>query len=192
MSQTATPKLTAYVALGGNLGDVLASFRQALGQLMDGGVAVVSLSSAYRTEALRAADATEPIPDYLNAVAGVTTSLSPRALLAKLHAIEAGLGRVRRERWASRTLDLDLLLCGEQCLDEPDIVVPHPAMAARLFVLRPLVEIAPEVCVPPEGHTVVTLLARHSSVDTGILECLRGWHPLCGSDDPGKLLRPLP
>jgi 2-amino-4-hydroxy-6-hydroxymethyldihydropteridine diphosphokinase len=185
-----TPGVTAYVALGGNLGDVLTSFRRAIDLLAQRGVVTVSLSSAYRTEALRAAAETKAVPDYWNAVAGVRAALSPRALLTELNAVEAALGRVRRERWASRPIDLDLLLYGDKCLRDPDLIVPHPSMAERVFVLRPLVEIAPEVRVPPEGHTATMLLSRHGTLDAGIHECLPAWHELCGSSDAGCLLRP--
>lgn len=104
-----------------------------------------------------------PVPqaDYINAVVALETSLAPRALLDALFAIErsAGRDRAREQRWGPRRLDLDLLLYGEQRLDEPGLSVPHPRLAERAFVLLPLADIDPALAVPGAG-TVAELLMR--------------------------------
>jgi 2-amino-4-hydroxy-6-hydroxymethyldihydropteridine diphosphokinase len=89
-----------------------------------------------------------PQPDYINAVAALITRLSPEDLLAKLQAIEQRHGRVREQHWGPRTLDLDLLLYGNQVIATPDLIVPHPGMLERNFVLIPLFEIAPKLQLP--------------------------------------------
>ena len=89
-----------------------------------------------------------PQPDYLNAVIRVETDLSARDLLDVARRIEARLGRVRKERWGARTLDVDILLFDEERIDESDLVVPHPRMAERAFVLLPLLELEPDPVLP--------------------------------------------
>jgi 2-amino-4-hydroxy-6-hydroxymethyldihydropteridine diphosphokinase len=91
-------------------------------------------------------------PDYINAVVGVDTALSPAALLDTLFAIELHFGRQRSVRNAARTLDLDLLLYGEDIVDQPGLQVPHPRMHLRAFVLQPLAEIAPDTLIPGQGR----------------------------------------
>ncbi|WP_456413262.1 2-amino-4-hydroxy-6-hydroxymethyldihydropteridine diphosphokinase [Thiolapillus sp.] len=91
-------------------------------------------------------------PDYLNAVAEIRTGLTPLALLDELQRIEEAHGRIREQRWGPRTLDLDLLLYGKQVIREPRLRVPHPGIARRAFVLRPLEEIAPGLLVPELGE----------------------------------------
>lgn len=164
----------AFIALGGNLGDVLGTFRRALAKLRAGGVDVIEVSSAYRTAPLVPPGGDERVPDYWNAVCRVRTELGPHALLSLLHAVEAELGRVRRERWASRTLDLDLLVHGELQSRGDRLAVPHPELAHRLFVLRPLAELAPDLRIPG-GASVSELLARHPDPEAGILERLEEW-----------------
>jgi 2-amino-4-hydroxy-6-hydroxymethyldihydropteridine diphosphokinase len=136
--------VTAFVALGANLGYAVRTVRAALvalGQVP--GVQLERSSSLYRTAPV---DSTGP--DYINAVAEVSTTLSAPGLLAALQAIENGAGRERPYRNAPRTLDLDLLLYGSARIDSPDLTVPHPRMGTRAFVLVPLAEIAPQhVCV---------------------------------------------
>lgn len=140
----------AYVALGSNLGDRRAYLVQGLeGLARTAGIRVVSVSPVYETEAVG-----PPQGPYLNAAAGVRTRLSPRALLARLLAVEAEAGRVRGERHGPRTLDLDLLLYEDVQLAEPDLELPHPRMAERAFVLGPLCDIAPEVVHPGLGLSV--------------------------------------
>ena len=136
--------VTAYVALGANLGDVAGALRQAMDD-MDRGVGpwastrVAARSSLYRTAPVDAGG-----PDYVNAVVQITTELTAPDLLAALQALELAAGRERPYRHAPRTLDLDLLLYGEARIDSPRLTVPHPRMAERAFVLVPLAEIAPD------------------------------------------------
>jgi 2-amino-4-hydroxy-6-hydroxymethyldihydropteridine diphosphokinase len=170
-----TGGVTAYIALGGNLGDVLATFRAVLGALTARGVEVLTVSSAYRTKPLVAPGTVSPVPDYWNAACAVRTRLAPGPLLELLRSIEAELGRVRRERWASRPIDLDLLLYDDARIDEPELQVPHPAMADRAFVLKPLAEIASERAVPGRAATVRELLGRLPDPDEGILERRARW-----------------
>jgi 2-amino-4-hydroxy-6-hydroxymethyldihydropteridine diphosphokinase len=180
----------AFIALGGNVGDVLASFCSALEQLAAGEVTVLSVSSAYRTAALVLPGSDDArVPDYWNAVIAVSTRLTARGLLALCLDIEARPGRVRRERWAPRAIDLDVLTYGDHCIDEPDLVVPHPRIAERLFVLRPLCEIAPQARIPPDGITVTELLTRHADANTGIHEVRREW---CAGASPAPPVGPRP
>lgn len=132
-------EVTAFVALGANLGDAAQALRGALKAFDETpGVRVVRASSVYRTAPVESSG-----PDYLNAVAEVSTTLTAPALLDALQAIEQQAGRERPYRNAPRTLDLDLLLFGEARIDSPRLTVPHPRMWERAFVLVPLAEIAP-------------------------------------------------
>lgn len=132
----------AYVGLGANLGGdlraVLASAVRDLAALPE--TRLVALSQAWRSAPVDAGG-----PDYLNAVAGLDTELSPLALLEALQAIELAHGRERPYRNAPRTLDLDVLTFGSLSLDQPRLTLPHPRLTERAFVLRPLLEIAPEL-----------------------------------------------
>ncbi|WP_332739536.1 2-amino-4-hydroxy-6-hydroxymethyldihydropteridine diphosphokinase [Hydrogenophaga sp.] len=133
--------VTAFVALGANLGDAAQSLRDALTALgVAPGIRVVRTSSLYRTAPLESSG-----PDYVNAVAEVSTTLTAPALLDALQAIEEQAGRERPYRNAPRTLDLDLLLFGGALIDSPRLTVPHPRMGQRAFVLVPLAEIAPSL-----------------------------------------------
>ncbi|MES1170829.1 MAG: 2-amino-4-hydroxy-6-hydroxymethyldihydropteridine diphosphokinase [Actinomycetota bacterium] len=148
-----------YIALGGNLGDVLATFGRVLAALPERGIAVRETSRRYRTAALVPPGA-PPGPDYWNAVVHAVTALSPHAVLERLLELEARAGRVRRERWEARPLDLDLLLYGELVLREPNLTLPHPRLAVRGFVLLPLADVASRLVVPGLGATVRQLLER--------------------------------
>lgn len=132
-------EVTAFVALGANLGDTGTALRDAIAALdaLDG-VRVVSTSSFYRTAPIGSSG-----PDYLNAVAEVATTLDAPSLLDALQGIEQAAGRQRPYRNAPRTLDLDMLLYGDARIDSPRLTVPHPRMHERAFVLVPLAEIAP-------------------------------------------------
>ncbi|MGY1457232.1 MULTISPECIES: 2-amino-4-hydroxy-6-hydroxymethyldihydropteridine diphosphokinase [unclassified Luteimonas] len=157
----------ACVGLGGNIGDVAAVLREALAAL-DAlpGTRLLSASGFYRTPAW----GLEAQPDFVNAAAVLDTALSPHALLEALLGIERAHGRERAadgRRWGPRTLDLDLLLYGDAVIDEPGLVVPHPHLHARAFVLVPLAEVMPDAEVPGHGR-VDALLA---TVDAG------GIHP---------------
>jgi 2-amino-4-hydroxy-6-hydroxymethyldihydropteridine diphosphokinase len=143
-------RVSAYVALGANLGDACAILMQAFDDLAKlQNTSVVRRSSLYRTAPIESSG-----PDYFNAVAEISTALSPQALLAALQALEQQAGRQRPYRNAPRTLDLDILLYGDVTLDGPDLVIPHPRMYARAFVLVPLAEIAPSRVSAAQFHAV--------------------------------------
>ena len=132
--------VTAFVALGANLGDAQASVRQALADLNRlPETRVLARSRLYRTAPHEAQG-----PDFINAVAKLDTRLSAPDLLAQLQALELAAGRERPYRNAPRTLDLDLLLYGDARIDSPQLTLPHPRMHERAFVLRPLADVAPE------------------------------------------------
>jgi 2-amino-4-hydroxy-6-hydroxymethyldihydropteridine diphosphokinase len=146
----------AYIALGANLGNPVATLNDAIDVLVAlRGSLFVAVSSLYRTAPVGLARQ----PDFINAVVAVKTRLAPRDLLEELFAIEARFGRERSVRNAPRTLDLDLLLHGEAVVDEPGLTLPHPRMHERAFVLAPLAEIAPALTIPGRG-SVAELLAR--------------------------------
>ena len=142
----------AYVGIGSNLGDSANTVRAAIAGLAGlPGTRLLRASRLYRTPAW----GMTAQPDFINAVAMIETRMSPSDLLAAMLRIERDAGRERREdgsdRWGPRTLDLDLLLYGEQVIDEPGLRVPHPHLHERGFVLLPLVEIAPAVAIPGVG-----------------------------------------
>jgi 2-amino-4-hydroxy-6-hydroxymethyldihydropteridine diphosphokinase len=125
----------AYLGLGSNLGDRAAHLQAAVDGLAAApGVTVVAVSPVYETEPVGG----PPQPEYLNAVVALDTELSPRQLLEVAHRLESLAGRVRGERWGPRTLDVDVLLVGTERVDEDDLVVPHPRMRERAFVMVPL------------------------------------------------------
>ena len=150
--------MSAYVALGSNLGERSVHLANAVAALRRAtGVEVASLSPVYETEPVGG----PPQGPYLNAVVALRTDLEPRPLLDLLLAIEAREGRVRDgQRNAARSLDLDLLLHGNAVLDTPDLVLPHPRLYERAFVLEPLSDLAPELVHPSLGETVSTLARR--------------------------------
>jgi 2-amino-4-hydroxy-6-hydroxymethyldihydropteridine diphosphokinase len=134
----------AFVGLGSNLGDRLELLRRAVALLgQTDGVAVVRSSRVYETEPVG-----PPQPRYLNAVVEVSTTLPAEGLLDACLAIERRLGRVRSERWGPRTIDLDLLTLADERIDLPGLVVPHPRMHERAFVLAPLLELEADPPLP--------------------------------------------
>lgn len=161
-----TAVIRAFVGLGSNLDDPQAQLRRALQALSElPHTQLAAHSGLYRSAPLGGLDQ----PDYLNAVAALDTRLSAPALLAALQAIEDRQGRVRSaQRWQARTLDLDLLLYGEQQLQDAALTVPHPGLAERAFVLYPLQEIAPDLVIPGLGELSV-LIAKCPRAD---LHCL--------------------
>ncbi|MEO7152150.1 MAG: 2-amino-4-hydroxy-6-hydroxymethyldihydropteridine diphosphokinase [Burkholderiaceae bacterium] len=137
----------AYVGVGANLGDAVATLRAALRQLDRLPASrLVARSSLYRSAPIDAAG-----PDYVNAVAWLRTGLDPQALLAHLQRIEQAHGRVRTGPNAPRTLDLDLLLHGDTRGETPTLTLPHPRLHRRAFVLVPLAEVAPDLRLPGLG-----------------------------------------
>ena len=159
MSNLNEPKV-AYVALGANLGDRAGNLRQAIEALRaSDDIVVHRVSQNYETPAVGGpADS----PPYLNAAAEVETTLSAPELLAQLLEIERQLGRVRRERWGPRLIDLDLLLYGDEVSHAPGLILPHPRLHERRFVLEPLAEIAPDLVHPVQQTRMSELLARLS------------------------------
>lgn len=146
------------MALGANLGDPLAALRGAA-RALEGLGEVRARSRIYRTAPVGGPSGQ---PDYLNAVVALRPDpafAEPAALLAALLRIEARMGRERRERWAARTLDLDLLASGETVRDAPDPVLPHPRMMERAFVLAPLLDVAPTWRDPRRGVRADAALA---------------------------------
>lgn len=139
----AEPDAEAFLALGGNVGDVRHTLAQAIALLCDGdAVRLRARSSDYRTPPWGVTDQ----PPFINAAIAVTTTLSPRQLLARALAVERALGRDRtaERRWGPRTIDIDLLAYDDLTLNEPDLTLPHPRLFERAFVLAPLAEIAAE------------------------------------------------
>ena len=138
----------AYLGLGSNVGDRAANLQFGLDGLAARAGRVVSVSPVYETEPVGG----PPQDDYLNAVVAVETELSPRELLAVAKALEAEAGREPPDpgrRWGPRPLDIDVLMIGNERVDEPDLVVPHPRIHQRAFVLAPLADIAPDLVVAP-------------------------------------------
>lgn len=148
----------AYLGLGSNLGDRPENLQAARESLDQGPVRMIRCSKLYETQPVGGPD---DQPWFLNQVAEVQTSLSPGQLLDRCMAIERALGRDRmdEERWGPRTVDIDLLVMGSVNVSEDGLVVPHPRLAARAFVLIPLAELAPDLSVPGLGR-VDQLLKR--------------------------------
>ncbi|MBV9385092.1 MAG: 2-amino-4-hydroxy-6-hydroxymethyldihydropteridine diphosphokinase [Chroococcidiopsidaceae cyanobacterium CP_BM_ER_R8_30] len=141
------------IALGGNLADPLTTLKAALVTLAQTpGIALEAHSSWYQTRAVG-----PPQPDFINGCALLQVQLTPPLLLKKLLDIEAQFGRVRQEHWGPRTLDLDLLLFDNLILDTPTLVLPHPRLRERAFVLVPLAEIAPNWVEPVSGKAITEL-----------------------------------
>jgi 2-amino-4-hydroxy-6-hydroxymethyldihydropteridine diphosphokinase len=147
-----------FVGLGANLGDAAATVRAAFDALH----ALPGTRCLARSPLYRSAPVDGDGPDYINAVAQLQTDLSPEVLLGALHEIEARFGRERPYRNAPRTLDLDLLLYGQRRIDTPRLTLPHPRLHERAFVVRPLLDLAPELARDrrlslPEGQRIERL-----------------------------------
>lgn len=145
--------IIAYIGLGSNLGDRAANINSAIEFLGEVG-RIVKASSLYATEPVGYAEQ----PEFLNAVVAVETEMIAADLLKACRSIEDRLGRRRTIRWGPRTIDIDILLLGEEIVSLPDLMIPHPRMAERRFVLTPLVEIAPEAVHPLLHKTAAELL----------------------------------
>jgi 2-amino-4-hydroxy-6-hydroxymethyldihydropteridine diphosphokinase len=143
-------EITAFVALGANLGDPATQLRRAIAELARlPETRLTACSSLYLSKPVGYLEQ----PDYINAVAALRTNLTPRALLAGLLEIESRHGRKRAFKNAPRTLDLDLLLYDGLVMHEPGLTLPHPRMLDRAFVMIPLAEIAPDYPIPGHGFT---------------------------------------
>jgi len=148
-------KVIAYLLLGSNIGDRAAHLQQARQTLAATAGEIVAASACYET----AAWGVEDQPAFLNQVLAVRTALAAPALLAACLATEQQGGRERHQRWAARTLDVDILLYGDAVISTPTLTVPHPALPGRRFALTPLAEIAPHLVHPQLGQTISELLA---------------------------------
>lgn len=154
--------MRAYLSLGSNLGDRGALLAAGVEAVAEGDA--VRVSSVYRTEPVGGVAQ----DDFWNLVVELETTASPRELLERARRAEAAAGRTREVRWGPRTLDVDVLLVGEARVEEEDLVVPHPRMRERAFVLVPLAELAPALVTPAERAAAVGRVER-----LGTLEALR-------------------
>jgi 2-amino-4-hydroxy-6-hydroxymethyldihydropteridine diphosphokinase len=146
----------AYVGLGANLGSREETLRRAIDLLgVADGVEVVAVSRLRETDPVGVVDQ----PPFLNGAVEVDTTLTPRELLDLLLEIEQSLGRVRERRWGPRTVDLDLLVYGDQVVDEPGLRLPHPHLHEREFALEPLADLDPELEIPGRGAVSALLAA---------------------------------
>jgi 2-amino-4-hydroxy-6-hydroxymethyldihydropteridine diphosphokinase len=157
MKNSTIDSVTAYIGLGSNLANPVEQIKSARAAIAHiAGVQELAFSGLYHSPPMGPQDQ----PDYVNAVMCISTDLSAIDLLRCLQRIENEQGRVRKgERWGARTLDLDVLIYGEQIIELPDLIVPHTGLAERAFVLYPLHEIAPQLQVPGKGN-LADLLAR--------------------------------
>ena len=149
--------MLAYIGIGSNLGDKRENIRRAVEALgADPRNGLVRCSHLYCTEPVGKTDQGW----FVNGVVSLETSMGPRELLEFLISIEKRMGRVREEKWGPRTIDLDILFCGDQILNDIDLHIPHPRLHERRFVLIPLKEVAPNLIHPLLGKTVSRILAE--------------------------------
>lgn len=156
-------KKTVYLSLGSNLGDRAANIEAAIEHLAELG-RIAARSSLYETEPVEVAGQ----PWFLNCVVAMETELMPKQFLARTLGIEQKIGRRRTQIKGPRTMDIDLLLFGASVVDTPALIIPHPAMHERRFVLAPLAEIAPEVRHPVLKKTIRELLAALPSANDAV------------------------
>ena len=141
--------MRAYIGLGSNLADPVDQVKTAIGNLQSlPDSQLIAWSSLYASPPMGPQDQ----PDYINAVAEIETALSAHKLLDTLQAIEQQQGRIRKRHWGERTLDLDVLLYGQNEIDDERLQIPHPGISLRAFVLYPLAEIAPNLKIPKAGE----------------------------------------
>lgn len=148
---------TVYIALGSNVGCKRDNMAQAVQLIADlPATQVVKSSSLYETAPWGKTDQDE----FLNQVIEIETTLQPGELLQELQNIEIKMGRQRKEKWGPRLIDLDILLYGNEVIDDPQLTIPHPYLRERLFVLVPLAEIGAELQFPDDGATIKEVLSR--------------------------------
>lgn len=152
---TANAMHSVYIGFGSNIGDRLAHIQNAIHALSKTeGIALQKISSVYKTDPV----GYEAQAEFLNGVAAIQTDLPPLSLLHALKDIEITVGRQHRIHWGPREIDLDILIYGDMCLQTEKLVIPHPEMHLRRFVLVPLAELAPDLVHPVFQETVHTLL----------------------------------
>lgn len=149
--------IDAFLGLGSNIGDRKVYLDQALDRLAElSQTSLLAVSSTYQTPAWGLTDQA----DFLNLVCHIETELSPLDLLRACQTIEDDLGRVRKKHWGPRTLDIDLLLYGQELVEEPDLTLPHPYIKERAFVLVPLLELDEKLLDPKTGQPYSQALAN--------------------------------
>ena len=149
--------ISAYIGIGSNLGEKQENCLEAverMGKMLD--CRITGRSDWYLTKPVGVEDQDW----FVNGVASLTTEISPQVLLRRVMDIEADMGRVRRERWGPRIIDLDILLFGQEIIHEKNLKVPHPLMHLRRFVLEPLAELVPDLIHPSLGLSMMELLRR--------------------------------
>ena len=147
--------VTCYLGLGSNIGDRRANLKEAFQRLAQiPTVEIIKTSSIYETAPVGPQDQ----PDFFNQVVQAEVTCSARRLLELIQGIERKMGRMRTRRWGERIIDIDILLYGDETIDEPDLQIPHPQMLVRQFVLVPLAEIAPDLILP-DGRRVTDAAA---------------------------------
>jgi 2-amino-4-hydroxy-6-hydroxymethyldihydropteridine diphosphokinase len=152
--------VVAILGLGSNVGDGVHNIDEAISRLTSGAkLELVARSKLYRTAPWGVTDQAA----FVNACISVRTSLTPRHLLERCLGVENAMGRVRTLRWGPRIIDVDILTYGALTVDEPDLVIPHPRIAERAFVLIPLKDVAPDLRI--EGESIETLLERLDTAD---------------------------
>ena len=161
-----TESILVHLGLGSNLGDRKEFLSIACNHLRSGAVREFRASSIYESEPLL----NMPQPKYFNMVVSGLTALSPLELLEKCKQIELISGRITRERWGSREIDIDILSYGSKIIDNNDLVIPHPEIQNRSFVLMPMLELSPEWLHPETGITIKELwenwLLKHEGQET--------------------------
>ncbi|NJP39341.1 2-amino-4-hydroxy-6-hydroxymethyldihydropteridine diphosphokinase [Alkalicoccus luteus] len=157
--------MKAYISLGANIGDRFSQLEDAVRMLQSlGDTDVTNHSSYYETKPVGVTDQ----PDFLNAVVEIETNLAPLDLLEQTQAIEQELGRIRTKKWGPRTIDLDILLYEDENIELESLIIPHPRMLERGFVMLPLAEVAPELQLE-DGRTAAEA-ARAFAGDSGIVK----------------------
>ena len=157
-----TPFVQAYIGLGSNLSQPAEQLDAAVGWLQSwSGISLLAVSGYYRSAPVGPQDQ----PDFVNAVAEISTNLSPMQLLAAIQDIETRQGRERTDTWGPRTLDLDILLYGELVIREPELTIPHPRLTERAFVLVPLMDLLPEAIIDGKPIDVLLEAVAHQDVE---------------------------
>ncbi len=166
--------MAIYVALGSNLGNRQANLVMAL-HMFEPLARVEAVSALYES----APQAPAPPPPYLNAACRIVTGLTPDALLRHLKRIEHQIGRRDTKRWAPRPIDLDIAIYDDEVLDDAELTVPHPRLTERAFVLRPLLDLDPELTHPSSGERLAEVMTRVDG-DGLVVVAATGWHEAGG------------